>query len=387
MTKPASKPTSESASSFTGWWRRLFAGSAAQPAPVPPQRTASAQRTRTRTNVTQPGAAPAHNDNAEADPAWLEHCPDFAAHAHALGLPYLAPPALSSAQAAQVEQLAAAVRAESAITDNDPAVMPAASLKVLQLVAREDLEYAELVAAVQQDPALTAAVLRMANSAAQGAQAGSIQTVRDAVTRMGVTDSGRVVGVVATQALFNPQSKAAQRMFGELLSELHTTSSAAASGAAQLSMERKLGRSDLAYLGGMLHDVGKSLAVGALVRLIHTGDAPAEVDSVVVQALLEEVSVDLGSMAHARWGLPQYLVDLCAQQHQPTCPLTPETRELHLVRVVGGLLALRTRPQSTERILELVDSLDALAITPVATRSIDAGLRSRGQQVRQVLTG
>lgn len=386
MTKPASKHTSPEPG-IAGWFRRLFfsganSASAATPANDRATKIASSPRLKAAPAVPAQPTEP----SADADPAWTEHYPAFAVYAHALSLPYAAPVPLTRTQAALVEQLASLVRAESAISDNDPAVLQTASLRVLQLVARSDLDFADLVAAVQQDPALAAAVLRVANSAALGAQVGSIQTVRDAVTRMGVADSARVVGVVATQALFNPQSKVAQRMFGPLLSELHVAASATASGAAQLSMDRGLGRSDLAFLGGMLHDVGKSLAIGALVRLIQAGDAPNEIEPVVVEAMLEAVNVDLGSMAHARWALPQYLVDLCAQQHVASCPLTKDTCELHLVRVAGGLTALRMRPAPRDRIAELMDSLGALEITPARARALDSGLRSRTLQVRQVIT-
>ncbi|MET0391168.1 MAG: HDOD domain-containing protein [Polyangiales bacterium] len=369
-----------------GWFRRLFAS----PAPVtrahgrPVERAAPTRAPRPAEADAKPTAA--NPTDGEVDPRWHEQCPQFAGHAHALGLPFDLPLPLSAADEAQVEQLAVAVRADSAANDSEPSASPAAALRVLQLVARSDLELAELASVIQQDSALTAAVLRVANSAAMSGAAGAIQTVRDAVTRLGVADSARVVGVVATAALFNPRSKLAQRLFGPRLADMHVASAAAASGAAQLSMERGVGRSDKAFLGGMLHGVGKSLAIGALARLIDAEAASSEVPDPVLEALLDRVHVELGTQAHERWKLPQYLIDLCAKQHEPLIPLTPDTRELHLVRVASGLIALRLKPQSRARIGELTDSLLALQITPVQTRAIDAGLRSRSVQVRQVLS-
>jgi HD-like signal output (HDOD) protein len=150
-------------------------------------------------------------------------------------------------------------------------------------------------------------------------------------------------------------------------------------------MERRMGRSDWAFLGGMLHDVGKSLALGALARSIGGGRAPADVPEPVLEALLEHVHVELGREAHARWQLPDYLRELCAEHHAQTCPLTDDTRELHLVRVVSGLYALRARTQPIERVGELANSLVTLAFTPAQVRAIDTGLRSRATQARQIL--
>ncbi|MET0389884.1 MAG: HDOD domain-containing protein [Polyangiales bacterium] len=357
------------------WWRRIFTGSRTEVAPQSPPPSGGPSPRATGPQRPEPTSL--------EELAWAEHHPEFAPHARALGLRFSVAPACDPAQ---LESLANAVQEVAAQDETDPAALPTASLQILQLVARPNLELAELASVIQREPALAAAVLRVANSAGMGAAA-SIRTVRDAITRLGVTESGRVVGVVATQALFNPQSQLAQRLFGARLREIHVASAAAASGAAQLSMERGVGRSDFAFLGGMLHDVGKSLAIGALVQVVLARQVPESLPKDQLDALLERVHVQLGSRAQARWQLPDYLVRLCAEHHDRCCPLSPETQELHLVRVMSGLIALRARPQPAERIAELTDSLRALDLSPLQTRAIDAGLRLRGSQVQTALAG
>jgi HD-like signal output (HDOD) protein len=300
-------------------------------------------------------------------------------------LELVAPDPLTPAQLALATQLTAALTQAEDASDAIPSGLPTASLRILNLVARAEIELSDLASAVQQDPALTAAVLRVANSAAMGAMAGPIRTVREAITRLGVTESARVAGVVAAQTLFSPQSKLAQSLFGARLSELHVAAATIAGGAAQLSMERRTGRSDLAYLGGMLHEVGKTLALGGLSRLIQRGEAPKELDPAVLDAVLDAVHVTLGSRAHRSWELPDYLVTLCDTQAEPALPHEAEHAEQHLVRVVSGLYALRSRPLPRERLACLVDSVQALALTPVQARALDTSLRARAQQVRQIL--
>lgn len=372
MKTPATSHTSVE-QGWLGWIKRLFH-------PAVPANTPAAPKLRVAAGREASAVKP-----SVVDAAWHEYCPSFAVYAQALGLELEYPPQLTDAQRAHAQQLTAAVLQAASAEEGIPSGMTAASLRVLNLVARSDLEISELASVLQQDPALTAAVLRVANSASMGAVAGPIHTVRDAVTRLGVTESARVAGVVASQALFSPQAKLAQALFAAPLAELHLTASTIAAGAAQLAMQQRSGRSDLAYLGGMLHDVGKTLAFGTLARLIQTGSVERAVEPIVAEEVLEAVHVELGCRAHVHWELPEYLTQLCAAQHEPSLPHDAAHAEQHLVRVASGLVALRTRPQPKHRLEELSDSLRALDMTPLQVRALDTDLRKRKDQVKAVL--
>jgi HD-like signal output (HDOD) protein len=361
--------------SLGSWFRRLFGL-----APANTQRGSTTGPRAASGQIAKPADVPV------ADEAWKDHSPDFLPFAHALGLPFALPAPLSEAQSELLARLSAAVLEHASGDDNAPKSLPTASLRVLNLVAKNDVEVSELASVINQDPALTAAVLRVANSAALGPISGQISTVREAITRLGIVESGRVAGAVAAKTLFSAKSKSAQALFGAPFVDLHVTAAASAAGAAALAMDRAVGRSDLAYLGGMLHDVGKSLALSALATLVLDDQAPREIDPDVMFTLLENLHVDLGAEAHVRWALPQYLTSLCASHHDANVPNHPSQAELHLVRVVSGLLALRARPQPLERISELMQSIQVLGLTPVQTRALDAQLRTRTQRMREALT-
>jgi HD-like signal output (HDOD) protein len=357
---------------FASWWRRVFSGG-----------SASSQVSRRASSDVQ-RASKANSELVEVDSAWLQHAPEFAPFAQALGIEFNLPVALSAAQLEQALQLTASVVEAAAQDQSGPTSMPTAALRTLNLVCRPDVEVSELASSIHQDPALTAAVLRMANSAGMGA-AVEVHTVRDALTRLGLVESARVVGAVAAKTLFTPSLKSAHELFITQFNELHVAAAAAAGGAAHLSMERVVGRSDLAYLGGMLHEVGKSIALSALAEMMIAGRGPREVEPNVLLHVIESRHVELGVRAHERWGLPQYLTTLCASQNKANVSVDPANAELHLVRVVSGLLALRVRPQSLARIAQVVQSLGMLGITPLQARALDAGLRTRAAQVHQVL--
>jgi HD-like signal output (HDOD) protein len=122
-----------------------------------------------------------------------------------------------------------------------------------------------------------------------------------------------------------------------------------------------------------------------LASLTLANNAPRELDPVVLQQVLEDVHVPLGSLAIERWALPNYLLELCVSHHDTTVPDGPSHAETHLVRVVSGLLLLRARPQPLERLSELEQSLAALRMTPLQTRALDAELRRRAAQGRVAL--
>jgi HD-like signal output (HDOD) protein len=357
---------------ITSWFRRLFNGKSA---PVlSPLRAAPTLRS----------APKAHSAQVEVDSAWVQHAPAFAPFAHALGIEFNLPVALTASQLEQVLQLTAAVFDAATRDESGPTSMPTAALRTMNLVCRPDVEVSELASAIHQDPALTAAMLRMANSAGMGSSV-EVHTVRDAVTRLGLVESGRVAGAVAAKTLFTPSLKSAHELFEKQFNELHVAAAAAAGGAAHLAMERIVGRSDLAYLGGMLHEVGKSLGLAALAEMMIAGRGPLEVEPTVLLHVIESRHVELGVQAHERWGLPQYLTTLCSSQNAAEVSADPANAELHLVRVVSGLLALRLRPQSLTRIAQVVQSLGILGITPLQARALDASLRTRTEQVHQVL--
>ncbi|HTU60239.1 MAG TPA: HDOD domain-containing protein [Polyangiales bacterium] len=368
--KPAASAHTSSERGVVGWFRRLFGGKAStQPLEKP-----------ANTNASAPKASALAS--ADVSDAWSEHTPGLAPHARALGLTFQLPEPLSDAQLAQVQQLVAAVmEAASGSEDAVPSSLPSAALRMLNLAARSDVEVAELASAINQDAALTAAVLRVASSAAQGA--GEVNTVRDAVVRLGVTESARVAAAVAAKTLFSARSKQAFALFEGMFNELNVAAMSAAGGAAYLSMERSTGRSDLAYLGGMLHDVGRSLGLSVLATLTLADRAPRDLDPQVLQQVLEEVHVPLGTLAIERWALPAYLLELCASHHDTRVP--DSASETHLVRVVSGLILLRARPQPLERLYELEQSLEVLRMTPLQTRALDAELRRRATQVRLAL--
>jgi HD-like signal output (HDOD) protein len=309
----------------------------------------------------------------------------FGAYADALGLAPQVLPESAPELEAELARLSDLVREDFAVHKSEPSSLPTSALRVLNLVAQPEMQLSELVSATSQDAAIAAAVLRVANSVQLAPISGQVLTVRDAITRLGVVEVGRVAGAVAARALFSPRVKAQQQVFAARFQLLHWLSSTAASGCGQLAMQRRQGRSDLAFLAGMLHDVGKSVALQSLASLVLAGDVPRDLPPATIDALLEGLHIELGTEVHAAWSLPEYLHTLCSCHHDPALPADDDLIEVHLVRIVSGLLQLRAHAVPARRVDELTQSVHALEITPAQLRVIDSDLRGQGARMRAVL--
>jgi len=226
---------------------------------------------------------------------------------------------------------------------------------------------------ISRDPALSAGVLSVANSAVfRGVT--EVETVREAVTRLGLQEVGRVAAAVAARTLFNPHVREERAAFSRRSTALFTRSVAVGSAAASVAMRHPGARSDRVYLGGLLHDVGKGLALRALARLVLDGGEP-EPDPSRLERVLERVHVEIGDQAIKAWALPTYLALICSRHHDEVVPSDAEFLELHLVRLASAVAALREPTFSARAAREIVQSSAALRLDAYEVRALRAELR------------
>jgi len=321
-----------------------------------------------------PGPAAAAPPGAPDDP--------FAPFAEALALPRPAPPApLSPREEADEPLLAELVLTHFRRNRPGPASAPSTSLRILNLVATPDADIGELARLVSADPALAAGVLAVANSAAYRGRS-DVETVRDAIARLGFEEVARIAGAVSAKSLFSPRLKAELSAFAALFGALHRRALTVASGAAWLALQRPGGRSDRAFLGGMLHDVGKSIALRSVAALVLDRELQLAPGELRLARLLDRVHLEIGAEVHAEWHLPQYLADIATRHHQPEVAAGPGNLDLHLVRLAAALHDLREEPDLGHRAAgELVQSGAALGLGPRDVRAFAAEMRAGSQKL------
>jgi HD-like signal output (HDOD) protein len=262
-----------------------------------------------------------------------------------------------------------------------PASAPSLSLRILNLVASPQTDIGELSRLVSSDPALAAGVLTVANSAACRGFS-ETETVRDAITRLGFEEVARVAGAVSAKSLFNPRLRAELAAHGPHFAALFGRACAVAGGAAWLALQRPGGRSDRAFLGGMLHDVGKTIALRSVSALLLDGSLRLPLGDPRIDRLLDAVHLEIGGEVHQEWNLPQYLTVIAVRHHDSLVPPDPEFRDLHQVRLVAALHDLAAEPALAARAAaELVQSAAALGMGPFQVRQLNAEMRAAEQRL------
>lgn len=215
--------------------------------------------------------------------------------------------------------LASATRA-SALKNMDrlPSLSPAVH-RLLGLLARRDVEVNQLSKAISADPPMTGHLLATANSAYfnRGAQ---VKTVSQAIARVGLSKLRRIVLSKSLSRVF--RSMRTDSSWSATRFQLHSVATGAA---AELICDfLRVEGCENAFLGGLMHDVGKLLiACGQPEkfreiedRVAVTGRAQAEFE---VQLLGLE-HAELSGMAVAAWELPFSLARAVAHHHHPEEP-------------------------------------------------------------------
>ncbi len=217
--------------------------------------------------------------------------------------------------------------------------LPATYSKLSQMSQDPEVSLDAVAAVVERDPAITAAVLRIINSAYFGLPR-RVASVRETVRYLGIVP---LRNLVLTVELFEglAQGRRALGLQQEALLRAY-------------AMREILGRSVLAeqaFIAGVLSDVGSLLLVSklpvdamAIDKAVEAGRLPW----VVQRERLGCTSAAIGAQLLARWNLPASLVEAVALHHDaPRGTSTPNvTTALALVSAVEWSLRA---PESLRR--------------------------------------
>ncbi|MBL8924315.1 MAG: HDOD domain-containing protein [Myxococcaceae bacterium] len=186
---------------------------------------------------------------------------------------------------------------------------PAAVLKLSAVIQRPTHSLDEVVNVVQQDPALAASVLRVANSV-YFRRDEAVTGLKKAITRIGEKELSHVVmaaGLSRTALAPGPLSALRRQVWHEALV------------GATLSevVARAVGRNpEEHFVLGLLHDVGRLVAVVTLEKLLEGSKTePRSADE--WWPVVEQYHVELGLVLATKWGLPAMVSDVISQHHAP----------------------------------------------------------------------
>ncbi len=331
------------------WFSRWFGSKATPAAPAPAPR----------------GDAPA---KAEAKPAEKPAEPltrDELLEALQLKLPEKPPAPIDPA-------LAATVLESFRQSPQVPASPPALAMRILNLISQPDPDPNELAKMVTLEPALTAGVLRVANSAANQGVA-KISTLREGITRLGTVEVASICAALSTKSVFGPGRRAEEAKYGAAFGELfvHATATALASASLAFSLPKLKTRSDTVFLAALLHDIGMSVGLSVYATLNARGSVPGLARE-PLQQLLDAVHVEIGAAIHREWKLPDPALQICEHHHSGAA--ADAAHELQVVKLTSALQLLHGFPNEA-RLEEIRDAAHLLGLSRYSLRSFDGDVR------------
>lgn len=186
--------------------------------------------------------------------------------------------------------------------DIDLPVLPAVSAEVMALTQNEDSDAKQLSQLIQNDQALAGHVMRMANSAAYNSL-GQIQTLQQAIAKLGMRQIGQMALTISVgQSVFKstePMQKIIEYLWKHAL--------ASAAWSRELA---RIGRTntEMAFLCGLLHQIGKPVAINTLAKILSDSDKESA-DQSELLAITEKYNQIIGVSLARRWQLPESVIE------------------------------------------------------------------------------
>ncbi len=267
----------------------------------------------------------------------------------------------------------------------DPESFPGSALRLMELVDNPDVQVNQLIGLVSQDPAVSATILRCANSAFY-ARGGAVQNLAGAVRRLGLREVARIATGVASRSLYDVGVRVEFAMFGARWASLFHEALTCGFLSGWLATERRTGDSSRAFLGGMFHHIGKSIGLRSVAALKIKGQLPADILDLEIDLVLEQIHIEIGVDLMSLWSLPSYLMTMCEHHHNDAVEGSKPS-EVDVVRLCAGLYELAKGPCVDPGIPQSVaGSARLLRMDPAQLRAAVAKASDFGTQVSSMFS-
>lgn len=221
---------------------------------------------------------------------------------------------------------------------------PGVALELQRLISSGNYGLGDLARLVEADQALATELIRMANSAFY-VGSDPITTLPQAITRVGANSLSNIAlaGTLSVKTSMEGPLVALRK-------ETWRRSLMSALLCRELAPRRRVAPGE-AFLAGLLHDFGETLAYAAfeIALELHPGTAPQEATDWAAEA--KRYHVELGMTLAAEWKLPEFVAAVVARHHDAE----PSGEFSVLIRLVALSDAVIAR-------LEASASLDAVRV-------------------------
>ncbi|KAB0666230.1 HDOD domain-containing protein [Oryzomonas japonica] len=190
-------------------------------------------------------------------------------------------------------------------------VFHSVAVKLQQMLVSRDFRIEEVIRLINEDQSLASQVLRMGNSSFYTGLS-KVATIKDAVVRLGAQEIANLV-MMASQA---EQYKSGDPVLDNFLQKLWDHALSCATGATWLAS--KAGYASLAteaFMGGLLHDIGKLAIIKALDEILQAGGTKATISEILINEILDTMHEDVGNRLMLSWSLPEIYCSIAVNHH------------------------------------------------------------------------
>jgi len=251
--------------------------------------------------------------------------------------------------------------------------LPDIAIRVGRAVLAEESDAGSVARMVETDPAISAKLLKAANSARFAGRA-SIGKIEDAVVRLGMRTTHHLVVTFALRELFRSPS---QRM-RDYMHDLWEHSCRV--GALSHVLAKKVGGFDaeFALLAGLVHDVG-SLAV-----LAYASEVPAdELDPADLESTVQNMRARIGGLVLRRWHLPTELATVAeeAENWERAGDIRPDYADLVIIAQMHSFVG--TPRQGQMPAIDRVPAYAKLGLGALSPEASVALLEEAADEIRE----
>jgi len=227
---------------------------------------------------------------------------------------------------------------KTVLTTGDLPPMPMVAAKVIQLVESGKANAEDIARAISSDPAVSARVLKISNSAFYGRQR-KINTLTEAVVILGHNTLKGLVVAVSLKEIYKP---------GGLTENMLWEHSFGAGVAARtIAARTRQAGPDEAFMAGLFHDLGKIIMnfrekekFRAVMERCYNEMLPFEE---VEQNVFPYTHAELGAFVLEKWNLPPPLITAVMLHHKPVLIDEDDVdqRNLAAITALADLLCLK----------------------------------------------
>ena len=235
---------------------------------------------------------------------------------------------------------------------------------------KEDPDIQKIGSIIRLDPTLTSQVLKTANSPFyRGLQ--SVETIREAVVRLGQNEVVNIVMTVIHKGNFNSKVPIIKNNQIQLWNHLTACALGSLWTSKYLAMDAIVPK---AFIAGLLHDMGKLYLLTALEKIIRSREIDFKPSAALIVKILDSLHAEQGYHLLKQWNIPEKYAVIARDHHAEEFDQTDLL--LAIVRLVNKVCAKMDNPDQTKGISSIVGSKEAeiLGMTEVGIAELEIAI-------------